>query len=159
MRSFRSVEDWPGTWVAGFSNVGAGAGRNVLIYLMRVSQAYESHYDLWKALPRKVRRAKEADKKCNVFGDIYRPRNPGTREYIFCASKYHEPCESHSHEDGWANDVNYRYRRRASLLLGDVKCSFVWDQPEVIYHKAMGRGQRRHSVGDFLDNYLSEGGR
>lgn len=156
MRAFRSVEDWPGFWVAGFSNVRAGCGRNVLIYLMHVNRAFESHYALWKGLPADVRRAKAANKAGNIFGDVYRPVKTQTCKAPFDEASYRSPCASHAHEDGWGKDVDYMSYRRPALLVGDVKFSFLWDKPKILLDREIGRGQRKYDMGGFVNRHLCE---
>ena len=58
MRAFHEPAEWKGVWIAGFCGLAAGQGRNALVYLMKVGQAYESHSELWHALPSPVRRAR-----------------------------------------------------------------------------------------------------
>ncbi len=154
MRSFLEVESWPGTWIAGFSNVRAGDGANVLVYMMRVKKAFESHCELWYALPHQVRLAKAANRKHNVFGDVYRPLGKTTLKNSFSKSKYHQPCPSHAHFDGWAKDIDYKKYRRAAMLVGDEKNSYVWNQPEIALDHNIGRGQVKYCLNDFLNNHL-----
>ena len=154
MRTFLDVNDWPGTWVAGFSNIRAGSGKNILIYIMRVSEAFESHYELWYGLPRQIKWAKAVDKKSNILGDIYRPLGRETQKAPFSKSRYHQPCPSHVHGDGWAKDINYKQHRRAALLVGDVKNSFVWNQSKITFNHNIGRGQIKHSLKNFLRTHL-----
>ncbi len=73
MRTFRDAGGWKGKWVAGFTGVGAGHGKNRLVYLMRVSQAYESHRDFWssESIPLKTKKAKAAH--LHKYGDIFEP--------------------------------------------------------------------------------------
>ncbi len=154
MRNFLDVNKWLGTWVAGFSNVRAGSGVNVLIYMMRVKDAFESHYKLWYALPRQVRWAKAADRKFNILGDIYRPKVRPTQKSPFSKTRYHKPCPSHVHIDGWAKDIDYKMYRRAAMLVGDKKSSFVWNQPKIAFDHNIGRGQVKYSLKDFLHSRL-----
>lgn len=154
MRSFLDVNDWPGIWIAGFSNVRAGSGLNVLIYMMRVNHAFESHYELWHALPRQVRWAKAADRKCNILGDIYRPLGRITKKNPFSKNKYHKPCPSHVHMDGWAKDIDYKKYRRAAMLVGDEKSSYVWSKPKIAFDHNIGRGQAKYSLKDLVTNHL-----
>ncbi len=150
MRTFRTIEDWPGTWVAGFSNIRAGDGKNVLIYLMRVEHAFESHYDLWHALPSRVRLAKATD--TNTLGDVYKPLGADTQEDPFNICRYHQPHPSHKRKYEMIKDINYRRNdnHRAALLVGDVKYSFIWDQCKITFKDNIGRGQRKLTLGEFL---------
>jgi hypothetical protein len=74
MRSFRSIDLWPGTWIAGFTGKKAGEKKNALIYLMKVKFAFESYYDLWfsKELSMSTKEAKLAHK--NKYGDVFEPQ-------------------------------------------------------------------------------------
>lgn len=151
MRTFHRPEDWRGTWVAGFSGVGVGDGRNFLIYLMRVGHAFESHWDLWHALPPQVRSAKAAD--TNPVGDVYKPLGRDTQKDPFNICRYHQPHKSHGRKYTWPADINYQRNndcRRAALLVGDVDYSFVWDQRTIVFDHNIGRGQRTYSLEDFL---------
>jgi hypothetical protein len=53
MRAYKTSEDWRSGkfWIAGFtSGTSEFAGRNWLVYLMRVGEAYPSHHELAAAL-------------------------------------------------------------------------------------------------------------
>lgn len=155
MRTFFEVSEWPGTWIAGFSNVRAGSGANVLIYMMRVKHAFESHYELWHALPRQVRWAKAADRKANILGDIYRPLGKTTLKGRFKKASYHQPCLSHVHFDGWVKDIDYKQYRRAAMLVGDERSSYVWSQPKIVLDHNIGRGQVKYHLRDLVHNHFS----
>lgn len=140
-----------GTWVAGFCGVGVGDGRNFLIYLMRVGDAFESHWKLWHRLPGEVRSAKAAD--TNPVGDVYKPLGRDTQKDPFNICRYHQPHKSHGRKYNWPADINYQRNnncRRAALLVGDRDHSFVWDQRRIVFDRNIGRGQRTHSLKDFL---------
>ena len=49
LRAYLPAEEWPGTWVAGFTSSRNGAGPNKLFYLMQVGEAYSSQYELWNS--------------------------------------------------------------------------------------------------------------
>ena len=70
MRTFKDLDAWEGTWIAGFTTANNGNGSNALAYLMRVEAAYDSHNDAWHELPVKVREAKDNHRKGNIFGDM-----------------------------------------------------------------------------------------
>ena len=46
MRSLLDVNNWRGTWVAGFSTISNNIGRHFLIFLTRIDKAFESHWRL-----------------------------------------------------------------------------------------------------------------
>lgn len=154
MRNFLDVNEWPGTWIAGFSNVRAGSGLNVLIYVMRINHAFKSHYELWYALPRQVTWAKATNRKSNILGDIYKPLGKTTQKSPFSKNRYHQPCPSHVHIDGWAKDINYKKYRRAAMLVGDEKSSYVWSQPKIAFDHNIGRGQAKYALKDLLNSHL-----
>ena len=110
MRTFKEPKDWVGTWVAGFSGLKARNGKNMLIYLMRVVDGFDSHHDLWNALPKRVRNAKETSKKGNALGDVYRPKRDLSGRQKFTPSNYHSPCPEHDHIKSWAKDIHYETR-------------------------------------------------
>jgi hypothetical protein len=151
MRTYPDCKE--GTWIAGFSNVGAGHGENFLIYLMRIAQTFESHYDLWYHLHEEVREAKATD--MNPLGDIFRPLGKETQESPFDPNKYHKPCQNHRHKKDYDKDINYmdrRNKRRAVLLVGDVKYSFVWDQYMINFEGSTRWRQKKFTLGEFLDH-------
>ncbi len=148
MRTYPDIKQ--GTWIAGFSNFRAGEGKNFLMYLMRIGQTYESHYDLWHSLPEKVRKEKTADK--NPLGDVYRPLDRETQKSPFDPAMYLKPCRNHSHKRSWRKDIEYIARGdiHPLLLVGDLKYSFVWDQYIITLDRSIGRGQRRSHLKEFL---------
>ncbi|TSA53402.1 MAG: hypothetical protein D4R45_05630 [Planctomycetaceae bacterium] len=158
MRSLRDVNNWRGTWVAGFSTISEHVGRNFLMYLMRIDKAFESHWSLWDELTTQVRQAKSTD--TNQFGDVYRPLGRDTQENQFNACSYHQPHQSHKRRYDWPRDINYQRNgnhRRSALLLGDEEYSFVWDKCEILFNSEnIGRGHRTVELGDFLHNHLCE---
>lgn len=146
-----------GTWIAGFSSASANDGKNFLIYLMRVGQTFESHYDLWYSLPEEIREVKAAD--VNPLGDIYRPLGIETQESPFDTAMYHKPCRNHSHESDWSKDIEYKTKKSIYplFLVGDVKYSFVWNQGIITIDHNIGRGQRRLNLREFLDQLQEVG--
>jgi len=158
MRTFLDLESWKGTWIAGFTTADAGNGSNAIVYLMRVEKAFDSHHDMWYALPNETRWAKDAHRKGNVFGDIYRPKSKLTDDKKFSADSYYEPCDSHAHgqDNGWHNDLDYsHYKRHAALLLGEEKNSFLWSKPTIKAKFRLHRGQKKMLLAD-LYNLLCE---
>jgi hypothetical protein len=149
MRTYPDVKQ--GTWIAGFSNSKAGRGENFLIYLMRIAQTFESHYDLWYHLTEESREAKAAD--INPLGDIFRPLGRETQEHPYEPSQYYEPCKDHSHgrNQYWHRDIKYTTKKgkHPLLLVGDENYSFVWDQYLITFKENIGRGQRRLTLKEF----------
>ncbi len=158
MRAFKDLDSWQGTWIAGFTTASEGNGSNALVYLMRVKDAFDSHHDLWYELPNKIRRAKEAHLKGNIFGDIYKPKNKLIGNKKYSAKSYYEPCKSHAHGDnnGWYKDLNYFHNKRhAALLIGEEKKSFLWSKPIIKTEFRLHRGQKKMLLTE-LFTYLYE---
>jgi hypothetical protein len=152
MRTFREVNDWPGIWIAGFTGVEAGRQRNALVYLMKVAHAFESHHDLWfsTAISERTKQAKLAH--LSRFGDVFQPNIE-----FGCWSdpqSYMLPHSNHSHieKDQWHKDINYIgcSGRRAALLVGDVKHSYLWNRPLIFYPFRLHRGQKKSELGELL---------
>jgi hypothetical protein len=160
MRTFMGAEDWRGKWVTGFTGINVtGRRANALVYLMKVDQAFESHRDLWYALPEEVREAKSATH--HRHGDIYQPK----REVgdPFDPGYYVAPCSDHVHAPGsaWHGDIDYVgcSDRKAALLLGNPDHSFLWDRPIIFTPLPLHRGQKKWPDGldDFLTQLKGEG--
>lgn len=152
MRTFRSIDAWKDQWIAGFTGARAGSGQNCLVYLMRVSQAFESHHGLWFAetVSFKAKQAKSAH--LTEFGDIFRPRSESGDP--FDPHAYIPPCSDHVHRpnDRWHRDINYRgcSQRSAALLVGDSGHSYLWDRPTIAYPTSLHRGQAKWDLDDLL---------
>jgi hypothetical protein len=157
----RDVDEWRGVWVAGFCSIDRLHGRPVhyLAYLMRVSNTFLSHRDLWDQLSAEDRRVKSATLKVN--GDVYKPK-PGMTD-PFDPSQYREPHRDHSHwsrDDrygySWYMDIKHRSRggQRPVLLMAGADTSFVWRTPTLYttYFADSGgyRGHRSMQGGAFL---------
>jgi hypothetical protein len=119
MRTLKKAEDWNGKWIAGFTTINDGNSRkdgsnrrNALVYLMKVKVAFESHHDLWYALPAKTRMAKNAHKKGNILGDVFRPKGKLKDSDKYAPSSYYSPCGSHVHaeKDRWHKDKSPWYK-------------------------------------------------
>lgn len=152
MRTFMSATEWAGKWVAGFTGMKAGKGRNALVYLMQVGHAFESHYDMWFSpeISDSTKQTKLASR--NKFGDLYQPVRPGDR---FDPQVYERPHPEHSHllSGSWRQDIDYRRKdRSASHLVGNVRYSFVWDKPMLFYPAQLHRGQKKLTLGDLLQH-------
>jgi len=151
MRSALELDAWPGVWIAGFTGVNRVPGErfNYLFYLMKVSDAYLSHRDLWNKVPDTVRRAKVA--QLHRLGDLYEPRKPGGDP--FDPGSYETPRSDHSHyhENGWHKDVYYEGYggRPPALLVGDRQLSFLWDRPMIPFPPPMH--PRTKKYGDLSD--------
>ena len=95
MRTSLSPYAWEGNWVAGFTGIGAGGGRNALVYLIKVGYAFESHYDLWysEEIPPQTKRAKSAT--LSRLGELFEPIDELSDP--FDHRGYRPPHEDHSH--------------------------------------------------------------
>ena len=132
MRTYLEPESWQGVWIAGFT--GSPILRsNRLFFLMRVSEAFASHRELW--LSENISDETKAAKAAHLdrFGDIYQPKNLIGDAYNH--RRYLGPCKTHVHcEPGdWWKDIGYpiRHGRRAALLVGDPNYSFLFDRPMI----------------------------
>jgi len=150
MRTFREPQDWPDTWIAGFTGVKAGGGRNALVYLTRITAAYSA---LWRSplLTQQAKRVKLA--KLEGLGDIFEPREGVNLPYA--ARGYQPPCKQHVHRqnNSWHNDINYvgASKRRAALLVGDPAQTYLWQRPTLLLSTSIGRGQRKSTLTELLD--------
>ena len=150
MRTFRDTESWEGVWIAGYTNRDLG---NKLFYLMRVSEAYKSHRDLWQSDRISEKTKAKKDAHLSRFGDIYQPKNDASDD--FSPLEYVRPCRSHVHRnpDIWHEDIDYysdRQGRRPALLVGDPKYSFLWDKAVASYPRTLYRGQKRAILSDLF---------
>jgi hypothetical protein len=153
MRTYLRLDDWKGKWVAGFTGLGAGRGRNALVYLTKIAHAYESHYDLWYSgeIPDETKRAKSAT--LSRYGDLLEPLGESVDPYD--PFSYHPPDESHSHSknDSWHGDVRYtgsRHRHEAALLVGDPAHTYLWDRPTLFFPNSIGRAEPKSTLEDLL---------
>ncbi len=153
MRSYRDPEEWKGRWIAGFTGLGAGEGKNALVYLMKIGHAFESHHDLWNSgeIPAETKRAKSA--KRSRHGDLFEPVAGSVDPYD--PRSYHPPREAHPHCGGdlWHADVRYagaRRAREAALLVGDPALSFLWDHPTIVFPTSIGRSEPKAPLDDLL---------
>ena len=152
MRTARDTESWNGVWVAGYTGRSRSREHN-LFYLMRTSQAFESHRDLWfsDSIPQKAKNAKAANE--DRFGDIYQPRRKLRDPYSY--NSYFRPCRRHVHCEPhlWHKDVKYTkgYAGRSpALLVGDPMFSFLWDKPIVSFQPEIGRGFRKEPLSNLF---------
>ena len=151
MRASLEPDAWEGVWVAGYTG-STDLGSNKLFYLMKVSQAFESHRELWLsdsvACETKTAKASHLDK----FGDIYKPNKTTGRPYFHL--HYLPPCENHVHceLDDWKKDIRYKSRNasRAALLAGDAEYSFLWDRPLIESPIKIRRGHRKMTIADMF---------
>ena len=158
MRTYMDTEEWVGKWIAGFSGVTAGNGKNMLVYLMKVGYAFKSHQSLWFStkIPEEAKVAKLA--KFNKFGDIYQPFDQNRDPFSF--QSYFEPVKNHVHcnNNHWHNDINYDgcKGRKATLLVGDIDNSFLWNMPKIYLNDRLHRGQKKGNIRTLLLEQLSE---
>ncbi len=158
MRTFLSPDDWKGTWIAGFTGVGVGRGKNALVYLTKVAHAFESHYDLWYSteIPAEAKRAKSA--RSRRYGDLFQPINESVDPYD--PRSYYPPHETHPHarNAAWHRDVRYTgcSNREAALLAGDPAHSFLWDRPTMFFPTQIGRGQPKMALSDLVSRLRTD---
>lgn len=159
MRTFITTEQWPGHWIAGFSGLSAGGGRNSLVYLMRVGLAFASHSAILASplVPEETKRAKAAT--LSRSGDFYKPRWQDAKPYA--PKDYYPPVKGHYHaqDSGWHMDIDYRgvAKRRPSLLVGAPEASFLWTTPRLYFPQPIHRGQKRMKL-SYLLECLEEAG-
>jgi hypothetical protein len=150
MRTFRDAGRWNGIWIAGFTSLPTGGGRNFLIYLMRVAHAFGSQRDLWfsTAIPSTVKQTKAAHR--NRLGDLYKPRRREIDPWD--PDGYVPPCPNHRHAKGWATDINYKGvgARHPVLLVGNPRQSLLWNRPMIYYAGRLHRGQKKDKLDDLL---------
>jgi hypothetical protein len=154
MRSSMDVCEWRGKWIAGFTSktcVKEPQEGNYLVYLMKVSEAFESFDKLWNNnIPDKTKKAKAAH--LHRLGDVYKPTHEGIKPYK--ADEYEPPCTNHSHSECWRTDIEYgsgHSGRHAALLVGDKKKSFLWDKPKIRYPRQLPRNCQKLKLNDLLD--------
>jgi hypothetical protein len=162
MRTSLPTDDWPGTWVAGFTSVECG-GRHWIFYLAKVKEAYESQSELWHgdALPEATRHAKSA--KYSRLGDLYEPKSELDSVGRYDPEQYHLPVSRHSHhkhscDNNWRFDIDYsrkrlkvKAKRQPSLLVCDPEFSFLWRKP-LLYVD----GRWRQTIYGTLDEFLRD---
>ena len=129
--SLPGTKSWKGVWIAGYTSKALG---NHLFYLMRVSEAFASHREIWfsNRIPKATKNKKAAH--LDRFGDIYKPRSESADRYRY--RDYIRPCNTHVHREPshWHKDINYckgYKQRKPALLVGHPEWSFLWDQPEI----------------------------
>jgi hypothetical protein len=140
MRTLWPAETWrDDIWVAGMSSSGiAFRNQQSLVYLMRVREAYSSHFELFQALQDSGRSAAIGLKAAtmNRRGDLMIPRSSQLppSEHL-SVSGYVPPMVSHKHRGSisdteWEKDVTRvpRMRAPAALLVGDPAFSFTWSK-------------------------------
>lgn len=158
MRTSLGPDDWEGKWVAGFTGVGAGGGRNALVYLTKVAHAFESHLDLWYSdeIPPETKRAKSA--ALSRLGDLFEPVDGSSDP--FDRRGYRPPREDHSHAPGnaWHGDVDRTGYggRRPALLAGDPGATFLWDRPALFFPDSIGRGYRKVTLNDLVSRLRAD---
>lgn len=157
MRSSLSAHDWTGKWIAGFTSrmeLHDQPKANYLVYLMRVSEAFESFHGLWyNNIPLETKNAKAAH-LCRG-GDIYQPQHQDIN--VYQSAGYVSPCEelggNYNRDNCWRKDIHYDRgygRRPAALLVGDRKKSFLWNQPMIKYQDLLPRNYQKLPFDDFL---------
>ncbi len=159
MRSLLSTQEWERKYIAGFTSINCvqNERRNFLVYFMKVSNAFDSFYDLCSNnIPGGIINAKSAH--VHRLGDIYRPLHENIGPYV--ADDYEAPCPNHARGECWRTDIEYsrEYRNgehRAKLLVGSKKQSGSWSRPTTYFNNpdrpnGIGAGHRRLPLNEFL---------
>lgn len=143
MRTLLPAEAWQeGVWIAGMNSWDVHYGKQQgLVYLMRVGEAYNSHFELIQAFEESGRSATVDVKAAttNRRGDIMIPRSaqlpPAEHRAV---SGYLPPMVGHAHRAKadhtyWEDDINHVSKKGvpASLLVGDPAFSFTWSKQMV----------------------------
>ena len=144
MRTRLPVSEWPRKWIAVFSSRTLLSGLHWLTCLFRVSQAFESHADLWTSRE-DLRAAKSA--QLNYLGDLYQPVDALTGEDRFRPKKYLTPAlhvhHKRTEDQGWENDISYMKQKaglpRPALLVGEPSLCFLWLEPVVSLSRSHSR--------------------
>lgn len=157
MRSAYTPEEWMADkWVAGFSSIGS-TGEQDLVYLMKVGEAFESYQDLWqnsRFVTDEVKKAKSAS--IHERGDIFEPTG---QALPFDPANYKAPHPKHvhSHDNYWHNDVDMRYGKPSTLLVGDPTNSYLWDRPKLVMTQSgLSQGHRKMSIQELLERINDE---
>lgn len=162
MRAYKTPEQWQRGiyWIAGFtSRTREYGGCNWLVYLMKVGEAYASHYDLVEAFRRNGRTATLEAKFAHLHrrGDVFKPLeiSSSRRDQRFVAARYRPPIKEHRHENGYEHDIDYFWQglRRPALLVGDVHQSYRWPWPTIRKSSKvqLPRGNPKYSLASFVD--------
>lgn len=144
-------------WVAGFTDNKNGG--NVLFYLMKIGEVYESHADLWRAFLQQGRQ-KILDVKnssSNPLGDVYQPKDI---EKCFLGIQYKQESyentiAGHEHDGDWRKDINYEGygKQQAAMLVGEAVNSFVWTKEMVFSKLPLPRSTKKYgNPEDFLNS-------
>ncbi len=151
MRMFLGAESWKGVWIAGFTS-SRDSSSNRLFYLMMVSEAFQSHRELWfsDSIPEETKIAKAAN--LDRFGDIYQPKTESGDPFSYW--NYLAPCDDHVHcEPGdWRKDIDYldKHGRKPALLVGRPEDSFLWDKPVATSPFKLSRGQKKTTLSELF---------
>jgi len=127
---------------------------------MRIGETFESHAQLWKALPESVRSKKSA--RTNRFGDVYEPKSvPARRELK--KEAYHDLHPDHPHENRSEDkDIHYENKQNGNiskLLLDDAHHSCLWMKPRITLNGKHPRNCSKWSSPDEFLNQLKESGK
>lgn len=157
MRAYKDSKDWKDVWVCGLVNI---KKKTYLQYLMKVDYAVDNMFDLCESLPKKVLNVKSASN--NKFGDVYTPvKRLRDSDDKYNIKNYNNPIENHKHKATYHDDINFFYEslnRYPSLLIGDIKNSFIWTKPtiEIIHPNNLKftQGCKNWKVKDFIDQLI-----
>lgn len=161
MRTFKVFEkiknETRSIWITGICSVKLD---NALFYLMKVSDSYESQYDIWKSLSEDTRQAKNA--RVSKFGDLYEPVEPWDNANKYDIKGYEKPREDHVHKkensNEWKQDIEYknkRLNRYPVMIIGDPDYSFLWSTPKIMLKHPKAKkfvcGQKKWKLEEFLN--------
>ena len=161
MRSSLEVSQWEDKWIAGFTSITCvnNEKKNYLVYLMKVSEAFESYNKLWSNnIPSETKKIKNAH--TNRLGDIYKPIMKNAK--LHDRKDYEKPCINHDRYENneWHTDIKYNgySNRPAALLVGNRKQSFLYEKPIFYFntqlltnnHNGIGSGYRKLKFEEFL---------
>jgi len=165
MRATMPVEAWEaGVWVAGMNRWDIESRkRQGLVYMMRIGEAYNSHFELVRSFNQSGRAITVELKTSttNPRGDVMLPRSNSLAPNTYrLSSSYQIPMLGHAHrkdvnDSGWTDDITYESDDGvpAALLVGDPAYSFTWSK-QLIRNKRPGslRPYRRWDLGMLLSN-------
>jgi hypothetical protein len=164
-RTMHSPKEWSeGVWLAGMTGSGNKFKyQQSLAFLMRVAEAYPSHFDLVQALRATGRMSTldAKDSRHNRNGDLMIPQNTElTPSQRVMASFYLPPMIGHAHRQSeddthWHEDIDYvdsRSGKRPALLVGDPRNSFTWSRQMILNTGEPGalRYHRKWSLRELL---------
>lgn len=149
-------EFWENNWIAGICSKKGKC--NALFYLMKISDALVSHYDMWNYLPLNTRKFKSTHG--NIYGDVFEPKRKLSLEEQYSRKNYKDVCKNHRHNR--VSDIKYDieqkfWGRYPYLLIGYPENSFIWKTPLIVseYRKRTKFRQKDFKFGKFIEQLSS----